>query len=339
MPRVTFVLYEHCLSSTITALIDTFSICNSLCDDTKMKESQTSSLLFDMKMAAVAKKPVLTNGGVLIQPDATFESVKNSDLIIIPPRLFAEPPNDTEISSIIPWLKENYQKGVRIGTLCTGSFVLALTGLLDKKIATTSWLFAKKFQHRFPKVILKPERSLTEDNGLICSGGITTMYNLALYVIEIFGSVDLSHKCAKILLVDYNRKSQRPYMSATFRKNHGDKQILNGQHWFENNYANQFSIDDVANFVGLSPRHFKRRFYKATGENPLRYLQQIRLEIAKTMLETSLKNIETITNQVGYEDSRTFRRLFKKYTSLSPREYRDRFCTIHGNKKYATLYS
>lgn len=330
MPEITFVVYKHCLSSTITALIDAFSICNSLCDDTKMKKSQTPSLFFDMKIAGVSKEPVLTNGGVWIQPDAAFASVKNSDLIIIPPRLFAKLPNDTELSSIIPWLKKNYRKGVRIGTLCTGSFVLALTGLLDKKIATTNWLFAKKFQRQFPKVILKPERILTEDNRLICSGAITTMYHLALYVIEIFGSVDLSHKCAKILLVDHNQKSQQPYMTATFRKNHGDKQILDSQHWFENNYANKFSIDDVANFVGLSPRHFKRRFYKATGKNPLRYLQQIRLEIAKTMLETSLENIETITTKVGYEDSRTFRRLFNKYTSLSPREYRDRFCTMHG---------
>ena len=150
MPEITFVVYKHCLSSTITALIDAFSICNSLCDDTKMKKSQTPSLFFDMKIAGVSKEPVLTNGGVWIQPDAAFASVKNSDLIIIPPRLFAKLPNDTELSSIIPWLKKNYRKGVRIGTLCTGSFVLALTGLLDKKIATTNWLFAKKFQRQFP---------------------------------------------------------------------------------------------------------------------------------------------------------------------------------------------
>lgn len=154
------------------------------------------------------------------------------------------------------------------------------------------------------------------------------MYNLALYVIEIFGSDELSHRCSKILLVDHQRKSQLPYMATIFRKNHGDSQILKAQRWFEDNYVSQFTIDDVANVVGLSPRHFKRRFKKATGENPLRYLQQMRLETAKTMLETSLENVEIITQQVGYEDSRTFRRLFKQYTSLSPREYRSRFRVI-----------
>jgi transcriptional regulator GlxA family with amidase domain len=330
MPKITFVLYEHCLSSSITSLIDAFSICNLLHEDTKTKGSscETPSSLFDMKIAAITREPVLTNGGVWVQPDAEFESVKGSDLILIPPRLYAQQPKDEELSHLIPWLIESYQKGVRIAAMCTGSFVLALTGLLDRKIATTNWLFVKKFQRQFPKVKLKPERILTEDEGLICSGAMTAMYNLALYVIEIFGSDELSRICSRILLVDHNRKSQLPYMATIFRKNLGDKQILSAQHWLEDNYANQFTIDDVANWVGLSPRHFKRRFKKATGENPSRYLQQMRLEIAKTMLEKSHEHIEIITYQIGYEDSRTFRRLFKQYTSLSPREYRARFRVI-----------
>ena len=281
-----------------------------------------------MTTVAVEKKPVLANGGISIRPNAVFDAVKKTDLIIIPPRLFAKQPNDAELCRIIPWLKENYQKGTRIGTLCTGSFVLARTGLLDGKNATTNWLYVKKFQRLFPRVRLKPDQILTEDDGLICSGALTAMYNLALHVIEIFGSEALSRKCAKILLVDHNRQSQRPYMVEHFKRNHGDRQILDGQHWFEKNFADRFSIDDVAAVVGLSPRHFKRRFKKATGENPLHYLQKVRMEKAKNMLETSLENIETITATVGYEDSRTFRRLFKKYTSLSPREYRDRFRTL-----------
>lgn len=330
MAKITFLLYEHCLSSAITALIDAFSIYNSLAEDTETNGcgDGTSLSFFETKIAAVTRQPVLTNGGVRVQPDTAIESVKASDLILIPPQLNAQLPKDDELSHIIPWLKESYQRGGRIGAMCTGSFVLASTGLLNGKIATTNWLFVKKFKRQFPKVRLKPERILTEDEGLICSGAITAMYNLALYVIEIFGSEELSRKCSKILLVDQHRKSQLPYMATMFRKHHGDNQILNAQRWFEDNYASQFTIDDVANFVGLSPRHFKRRFKKATGENPLRYLQQMRLETAKTMLETSLENIEIITQQVGYEDSRTFRRLFKQYTSLSPREYRARFRVI-----------
>lgn len=327
MPKITFVLYEDCLSSPITALIDTFSICNSLSENKKSSgcTGETSSFLFETEIAAVSRKPVLTNGGVWVQPDIQIESVKESDVILIPPRMYAWLPEEKERSLIIPWIIERYQKGGRIAAMCTGSFLLAATGLLDGKIATTNWLFVNRFKRQFPKVRLKPERILTEDRGLICSGAITAMYNLALFVIEMFGSKEISRKCSKILLVDQHQKSQLPYMATVFFKQHGDSQILNAQRWLEENYAGQFTIDDVANIVGLSPRHFKRRFKKATGENPLRYLQQLRLEIAKTMLETSYENIEMITQRIGYEDSRTFRRLFKQATSLSPREYRSKF--------------
>ena len=330
MAKITFVLYEQCLSSAITALIDAFSICNSLVEDTKTngKGGEPSSTRFDMTIASVQQLPVLTNGGVWVKPDTTLASAGGSDLILIPPRMYAALPKEEELSHIIPWLKERYRKGERIGAMCTGSFVLASTGLLDGKIATTNWLFVNKFKRQFPDVRLKPNRVLTEDEGLICSGAITAMYNLALYLIEIFGSKALSRRCSKILLVDPHRKSQLPYMATISRKQHGDSQILKAQRWFEDNYASQFTIDDVASIAGLSPRHFKRRFKKATGENPLRYLQQMRLETAKNLLETSLENVEMITAQVGYEDSRTFRRLFKQHTSLSPREYRARFSVI-----------
>lgn len=327
MPKITFILYEHCLSSSITSLIDAFSICNLLHEEAKTREGrcETPSPLFEMEIAAATQEPVQTNGGVWVRPDVELGSVRGSDLILLPPLLYARLPKKEELSHVVPLLAESYLKGVRIGAMCTGSFVLASTGLLDGKIATTNWLFVKKFKRLFPQVILKPERILTEDNGLICSGAMTAMYNLALYVIELFGSDALSRRCSRLMLVDHHRKSQLPYMATVFRKNHGDDQILDAQHWLEDNYNTGFTIDDVANNVGLSPRHFKRRFKTATGESPSRYLQQMRLEAAKTMLETSIENIEIITQHVGYEDSRTFRRLFKQYTSLSPREYRARF--------------
>ena len=87
----------------------------------------------------------------------------------------------------------------------------------------------------------------------------------------------------------------------------------------------QILLDAIAGKAGISPRHFKRRFKKATGESPLGYLQNLRMEIAKRRLETTLDNINEITYRIGYEDSSTFRRLFKRHTGISPREYRSRF--------------
>ncbi|MBI9075251.1 MAG: helix-turn-helix domain-containing protein [Desulfatibacillum sp.] len=97
------------------------------------------------------------------------------------------------------------------------------------------------------------------------------------------------------------------------------------QGWMEEQFGQSITMEDAASYAGLSSRHFKRRFKKATDETPLNYLQQIRMEAAKKYLETTMDNIDEITRQVGYEDASTFRRLFKKHTALSPREYRDKF--------------
>ncbi|MCP4576531.1 MAG: helix-turn-helix domain-containing protein [Deltaproteobacteria bacterium] len=230
-----------------------------------------------------------------------------------------------EAPQIQEWLIHHYNRNVRIGALCTGVFILAMTGLLDGKVATTNWQLKRRFKKQFPKVLLKPDQVLTEDSGLICSGAVTSMYNMALYVIELFGSEELARVSAKSLLVDPSRTNQTPYMITKFGKNHGDREILKAQRWMEDHYSESISIDEAARHVNLSPRHFKRRFKQATQETPLAYVRQIRLEAAKRRLETTTDNIDEITRQIGYEDSSTFRRLFKKFTYLSPREYRDKF--------------
>jgi transcriptional regulator GlxA family with amidase domain len=323
MAKITFIAYNHCMFSGIAGLTDAFSIAD-LWHQT-FERNKPSTPLFEMEIVSPKGKPVVSNRNIRIHPDLDMEDVEKTDLILIPPYLFGVQPLPEELPDILQWITRHYRQHTRIGAICTGVFVLAMTGLLDGKIATTNWQVVKRFGRQFPEVRLKPERVLTEDAGLICSGAVTALYNLALYVIEIFGSEELSRACAKALLVDPSRNTQTPYMITKFWKNHGDQEILKAQEWMAENYTGTISIDDAARYAGLSPRHFKRRFKKATDETPLAYLQQIRVEAAKKKLETTADNIDDITRQVGYEDACTFRRLFKKHTALSPREYRDKF--------------
>jgi transcriptional regulator GlxA family with amidase domain len=134
--------------------------------------------------------------------------------------------------------------------------------------------------------------------------------------------------CAKALLVDPAQDRQSPYAILDFRHDHGDTAVAAAQAWLEANYAGDVTIDGVAAQVGISPRHFKRRFKQATGETPLSYLQRVRIEAARKRLETTRESMNTITWKIGYEDSSSFRRLFKKSTGLSPREYRDKFARV-----------
>jgi len=319
---MTFLAAEGCLFSGISGLIDAFSIANLWY---RALNKDISDSLFETEIVTVKGEMVSAHGGIRVHPDGALEDVNQTDLILIPAFLPVDQPLTQKAGEISEWLIDRYRARTNIAAMCTGTFMLAETGLLDGKIATTNWQFARRFQRRYPKVHLRMDRILTEEARLICTGAATSMYNLGLHLIRSFGSEELASVCSKALLVDPNRDSQSPYSIFTARKDHGDGSILETQEWMQEHYADNITIDAIAREAGISSRHFKRRFRNATGDSPLGYLQNLRMEAAKRRLETTLDNVNEITFQIGYEDSSTFRRLFKRYTGISPRAYRDKF--------------
>ena len=143
---------------------------------------------------------------------------------------------------------------------------------------------------------------------------------------ETFGSTELSSQCSKALLVDSKRESQASYAIFNGYKGHGDEGILKAQQWMEAHLTENMSMENIAGQLGISPRHFIRRFKKATNESPLNYLQQMRIEKAKNILEKRTDTVDEITQAIGYENSSTFRKLFKKYTGLQTGSIAPRSC-------------
>jgi len=321
--RISFIAIEDCVFSGISGLIDSFAIANLR---HLANAGRGAEPLFATEILSADGKTLAVSGGFRITPHGSFMDLGWTDIVILPP--FLPPHIDVSrenIRDLLDWITARHQQGVVIAALCTGSFVLAETGLLDGRLATTNWVFARHFRRRYPKVLLHPERILTEDDGLICSGAVSAFYNLGLHIIENFASPELASQCAKVLLVDANRLSQASYSIFNTPKGHGDDGILKAQQLMETHLGENLSMENLAGRVGISPRHFIRRFKKATGESPLQYLQQIRIEKAKKIMETRPDTVEEITRAIGYENSSTFRKVFKKFNGLSPREYRDKF--------------
>lgn len=313
---------EGCLFSSIATLLDAFSIAELW---HRKLAGPGAKPLFETRIITTDGLPVTAWGGMPVQPHSSIRDLTRTDCIVIAPFLPNLSPMPDNLDILLRSIHGLRQKGAILATICTGTFILAEMGLLDGKQATTNWQFARLFKKRYPGVRLTVESLITEDDGIICTGAVTAVYNLALTLIGRFGSQPLAAACSKAFLMDPGRQSQTPYMISMPMKNHGDPQVLKAQQLIENQYADIETIDAIAGDVGISPRHFKRRFKKATGELPLKYLQRVRIDAAKTKLETTSNSIDEITWAVGYQDVSSFCRLFKQHTNLSPGAYRDKF--------------
>ncbi len=326
MPHITLLALRNCTGSGIYGAIDAFGIANRW--HRQMHQGTDGRVpLFHWDIVSIDGRPVKGEGRITIMPHYSIHDVDSTDFILIPAFLPPFKFIGNVPQELTDWIDRHHKKNALIGSTCTGSFLLAETGLIDGKTVTTNLKFSRYFQKLYPSVNLKPERILTEDSGFLCSGATTSFWDLCVYLIEKFGFEELATICAKALLME-PRRSQSPYFIFDYQKDHTDSIVKKAQCYMEKKFTETISLEALAADLGISPRHFVRRFKNATGDSPLFYLQRIRIEAAKQKLEKSTQSIDEITQQVGYEDPNSFRKLFKKNTGLSPREYRNRFTRL-----------
>ncbi len=335
MKKITILAVDNCMLSSVIGCMDLFSIANFWWQQLYPK-SATAFLQTEIVSPGCA--PIHSFNAIPFRPDKSIQQVKKTDVIIIPSLMH---PIDAILQTsqdTVKWLRHHHARSTWLASVCTGAFLLAETGLLDGKTATTHWKFVSLFKERYPEVQLKPQRLLTDEGNLLCSGGTTSYLDLSLHLVERLGSEELAIACAKSMVMDRHRHLQTPYLVLETNEAHNDAEILQVQKQMEKHFRKPLGMQALADSVGMSPRNFKRRFKQATGDTPLAYLQRLRIEAAKKLLETTLETFERITYQVGYEDSSSFRRLFKKTVGVPPKVYRHKFNrTLDGDPHYADV--
>jgi transcriptional regulator GlxA family with amidase domain len=321
MKKVTILAMQNTMASTIIGPMDVFYQAGVMWN---YINRQKITPHFEVKVVTTIGEPFKCLNGIRMVPDGSIHDVQHTDLIVISSILDIDKTLGVQREAI-DWLKDHYRRGSHIASICSGAFVLAETGLLDGKTATTHWAFADQFQKRYSRIELKPERLITDENDLFCSGGYNAGIDLSLYLVEKYCGHEVALQSSKSVISDIGRTSQAPYAIFQVQKNHHDNKILAVQEWIENNFDQNFNYDKLARKNGMSRRTFERRFKTATGETPLTYQQRVRVETAKHMLENGDHSFDEITYHVGYEDSSTFRKVFFKQTRLRPTEYRKKF--------------
>ncbi|MFH0783933.1 MAG: helix-turn-helix domain-containing protein [Pseudomonadota bacterium] len=321
MYRVALLAVQDCMYSSITGPFDVFSVAAGQAE--KLADPMQRPL-FEPKIVGPERRAIRAFNGMVVPLGATFAEPEVYDIVVVPV-IFGDLPAILADRETIDWLRRQGEEGACLCSACAGSFLIAETGRLNGKAATTHWNLAASFANRFPEVILKREKMLVDAGDCITAGGVSAYLDLALYLTARFGSPELAALLSKILLIDSARRLQSPYQTSVLSKNHGDEAILMIQEWLEEDPGQRGATRDWAGRVRLGERTFVRRFKKATGDSPLEYLQRLRIEAARKLLETTAESIEEITLRAGYEDISSFRKLFKRHTGLSPSAYRKRF--------------
>ncbi len=213
--------------------------------------------------------------------------------------------------------------GTLAAASCYGTFVLAESGLLDGLPATTTWWFEKEFRRRYPRIELDADKTLADAGQAITAGAMTAHTDLSLHILRRLGGAALARSVGGIMLVDGAKASQRPFMAV--QRNFSDPLVQKATGWMLDRLEQPFSMDELADAVHASYRTLNRRFIEAAGLPPLAYLQALKIERTKELLECTQQGFEEITAAVGYGDISSFRRLFKRSTGLSPAQYRRQF--------------
>jgi transcriptional regulator GlxA family with amidase domain len=255
----------------------------------------------------------------------TLDEVKKTDVIIIP-LLCGDFPHAIQANKPYgDWIISHYYSGAEIVCLCVGSFFLASTGLLKNKKCAIHWAAKAEFMAMFPDIDLIDDKIITDESGIYTCGGGYSYLNLLLYIIEKHLGREMSILASKMFEIDIERKSQNPFMIFVGQKKHEDKEVLSAQEFIENNPTGVFAVEEICSRFDVGRRTFERRFKKCTGNSIAEYMQRVKVELAKKHLESDRKNINEIIYEVGYNDIDAFRKVFKRYTDLSPIDYRKRF--------------
>jgi len=265
-----------------------------------------------IKLVTIDGKPTSTFSGLAIIPDCALADITDTDLVILH-SVWGDVDQLLEKQvPLYPKLRHWHQQNIPIMAAATGAYFLAQAGLLDDRMSTTHWHKQAHFSKTFPKVDARTDRFITATGELYCSAGLNAGIEIIVYLISRLSSKQVGQAIEQTFLVDFRRGVTGDLVSLNHQTHHQDDDILNVQQWLEIHFAEPLTIADMASRVNMTERTFKRRFKDATGETPLNYLQQLRIEQGKEYLKHSDKSAEEVAWAVGYQDPGHFNRLFKR---------------------------
>ncbi|MEV7356453.1 MULTISPECIES: GlxA family transcriptional regulator [unclassified Kitasatospora] len=310
---VVVVLYEGVQSLDVTGPVEVFAGAGAAAGQPGAYRVTTAS---------PGGGPVRSHSGLRLLPDTDLAGVGPVHTLLVPGGLGSDLPD----GALVARIRELAGRAERVVSVCTGAFLLAEAGLLAGRRATTHWAYCEALARRFPDVEVDPDPIHVRDGNVATSAGVTAGIDLALALVEEDLGRDAALLIARHLVVFLRRPGNQAQFSTQLAAQVAARQPLREvQRWIAEHPEADLSVEALARRSALSPRHFARAFATEVGVTPGRYVDGVRLEAARRLLEDTADGIEEIARSCGYGTPEAMRRAFVRSLAAPPAEYRRRF--------------
>ena len=279
----------------------------------------------EVRVCSVDPSPLTTSMGFTVSTSHGAEALRWADTIVLPS--CPKPVGHGDVpDEVIRALRRAHARGARLASVCSGSFVLAATGLLDGCRATTHWMWADEFRHLYPTVDLDPSVLYVGDGQVFTSAGTAAGIDLCLHLARLDWGAEVANTIARRMVVPPHRDGgQAQFVLAPVPVEERDSDLTATLDWAAAHLDRELSIDELARRAAMSPRTFARRFKQAAGTTPLQWVLHQRVGLAQRLLEMTDLPVELVAERCGFGSGATLRQHFGRIVGTSPLAYRQAF--------------
>jgi transcriptional regulator GlxA family with amidase domain len=279
--------------------------------------------VYEIELVGLAPGPIRTSGGLDLAAARGFAEIETADTLLVAGGIGWEAA--AREPGLLAWLRDMAPRVQRLGSICTGSLILAAAGLLDGRRATTHWAYFDDLARLAPRCTVDPDAIFVQDGHVVTSAGVTTGMDMALELVEQDHGKAVAVGVAQALVIYRKRPGGQAQFSRFLEAERRDDRLGELQLWILDHLEEDLPLDRLAAAAGMSARHFSRRFKGELGVTPAAYVGRLRLEEARRRLESGAHSLKDVARTCGFADEQNLRRAFRRHVGVAPREYRERF--------------